>query len=177
MTGAAHIKEEDRFMPEIQPVETRLNSAANTGECYICQLKPILSEYIKFRCANKEHDLTPFEIGVAVASAIYDNISSIDIDALNSITSDFEKMADAVKRQGSSLHISNAQKHGKAIRALSPKTYTVKDIATEIGCTEENVRKDVRQGRLTPCRMHGRIQIFNEQTANDYIKQKRKRHY
>jgi len=148
----------------------------NQDEPFIERLRSIISDYIDFRFANKDTEMSQFSLN-SLSAAICDHHEQVDEEMLRIIKSDFEKFSIFFNSQGSLKHQADAINQGKTDKLLSStglKLYTTRDIASKLNCGVENIRKDVRNHKLQPCSRQGRIQLFNEEEVNRYIKAKRK---
>ena len=146
-------------------------------EPFAKKLKSIFSDYITFRLANKDTEMSQFYLSTSISAAICDHFEQVDEGMLRIIKSDFEKFSIFFNSQGSLKHQADAINQGKTDKLLSStglKLYTTRDIASKLNCGVENIRKDVRNHKLQPCSRQGRIQLFNEDEVNRYIKAKRK---
>lgn len=146
-------------------------------EPFAKKLKSILSDYITFRLANKDTEMSQFYLSTSISAAICDHLEQVDEGMLRIIKSDFEKFSIFFNSQGSLKHQADAINQGKTDKLLSStglKLYTTRDIASKLNCGAENIRKDVRNHKLQPCSRQGRTQLFNEEEVNRYIKAKRK---
>ena len=146
-------------------------------EPFAKKLKSILSDYITFRLANKDTEMSQFYLSTSISAAICDHLEHVDEGMLRIIKSDFEKFSIFFNSQGSLKHQADAINQGKTDKLLSStglKLYTTRDIASKLNCGAENIRKDVRNHKLQPCSRQGRTQLFNEEEVNRYIKAKRK---
>lgn len=146
-------------------------------EPFAKKLKSILSDYITFRLANKDTEMSQFYLSTSISAAICDHLEQVDEGMLRIIKSDFEKFSIFFNSQGSLKHQADAINQGKTDKLLSStglKLYTTRDIASKLNCGVENIRKDVRNHKLQPCSRQGRTQLFNEEEVNRYIKAKRK---
>lgn len=145
------------------------------SESFAKKLKSILSDYLSFRIAHLDTKMSQFYLSTSISAAICDLSEQVDEEILRTITSDFEKFSSFFNLQGKLKHEADAINQGKVDKLLSStglKLYTVRDIASKLDCTEENVRKDVRNHKLQACSRQGRTQLFNEEEVNKYIKTK-----
>lgn len=154
------------------------NIKRQLDEPFIERLRSIISDYIDFRFANKDTEMSQFSLN-SLSAAICDHHEQVDEEMLRIIKSDFEKFSIFFNSQGSLKHQADAINQGKTDKLLSStglKTYTVRDIASRLNYTEESVRKDIRKGKLVPSERRGKNYIFNEETAQQYINSKRRIH-
>lgn len=106
--------------------------------------------YIQYYQANPNAKLT-LEVLLPSLWGAFSKAEDIDVsDAIGKMKEDFELITLYLQEQHKRLYVD--RKHSEGMRdsemEIGPKTYNVYEAAMEMGCTQEAIRKAIRDGRL-----------------------------